>query len=54
MRTLIHKLILTLSLSLCAGFAQAIPVDLELILATDTSGSVTTTDFALRRSGDVV
>ncbi len=30
---------------------QAIPVDVELILATDTSGSVDATDFALRRDG---
>ncbi len=34
-----------------AHAAHAVPVDLELILATDTSGSVDSTDFALRRSG---
>jgi len=33
--------------------AAATAVDLELILATDTSGSVDATDFALRRSGIV-
>ncbi len=38
---------------LSAPAAQAIPVDLELILATDTSGSVDNTDFTLRRSGIV-
>jgi hypothetical protein len=31
--------------------ALAVPVDLELIIATDTSGSVDSTDFSLRRSG---
>ncbi len=44
----------TLVVAGLSGFnqsAQAIPVDLELILATDTSGSVDGTDFALRRSG---
>lgn len=39
------------SLLVAAEPAQSIPVDLELILATDTSGSVDATDFALRRSG---
>ena len=34
-----------------APSAHAVPVDLELILATDTSGSVDATDFSLRRSG---
>jgi hypothetical protein len=40
-----------LALSFAAPVAHAIPVDLELILATDTSGSVDGIDFALRRSG---
>jgi len=39
------------SLMVAVQPAKAIPVDLELILATDTSGSVDATDFALRRSG---
>lgn len=40
---------LTLAASTPAAFA--IPVDVELILATDVSGSVNATDFALRRDG---
>jgi len=40
-----------IGLLVTAQTAQAIPVDVELILATDTSGSVDGTDFALRRSG---
>jgi Protein of unknown function (DUF1194)/PEP-CTERM motif len=31
--------------------AQAVPVDLELVLAADTSGSVDGVDFALQRAG---
>ena len=42
---------LAMAFMLSAPAAQAIPVDLELILATDTSGSVDGTDFTLRRSG---
>lgn len=34
-----------------AQTVSAIPVDVELILATDVSGSVDSTDFSLRRSG---
>ena len=49
----IRKVVLASALawSFAAPVAHAIPVDLELILATDTSGSVDGTDFALRRSG---
>lgn len=36
---------------LWVGQAVAVPVDLELIIATDVSGSVDGVDFALRRSG---
>jgi hypothetical protein len=50
---LIRGCIIALGLTLSAQSVQAIPVDLELILATDTSGSVDGTDFALRRSGIV-
>ena len=35
----------------CAHSAQAVSVDLELVLAADTSGSVDGTDFALQRAG---
>jgi hypothetical protein len=34
-----------------APAVQAVPVDLELILATDVSGSIDGTDFALQRAG---
>ncbi len=51
MKNLIRNCALAAALMFSAHSAQAIPVDLELILATDTSGSVDATDFALRRSG---
>jgi len=43
--------LMMLGISGLSSTAEAIPVDLELILATDTSGSVDGADFALRRSG---
>jgi len=43
--------IISMFLLLYQQAALAVPVDLELIIATDTSGSVDSTDFALRRSG---
>lgn len=51
MNNFIPALILGGMLTAGAQSVNAIPVDLELILATDTSGSVDSTDFALRRSG---
>jgi hypothetical protein len=50
-KSLIRNSVVALGLAVSAHSAHAIPVDLELILATDTSGSVDGTDFALRRSG---
>jgi len=50
-KALIRNCMVALGLAISAQSVQAIPVDLELILATDTSGSVDGTDFALRRSG---
>ena len=50
-KTFFRCCILILALLVSAQVALAIPVDLELIIATDTSGSVDDTDFALRRSG---
>jgi hypothetical protein len=50
-KTSIRCFIVILGLLLFSQPALAIPVDLELIIATDTSGSVDTTDFTLRRSG---
>lgn len=44
-------LTLATGLALSAGTASAVPVDLELVLATDVSDSVTETDFELQRSG---
>ena len=50
-KKLVGSCSLAMAVMLSAPVAQAVPVDLELILATDTSGSVDATDFALRRSG---
>lgn len=50
-KKLVGSCSLAMAVMLSAPAAQAVPVDLELILATDTSGSVDATDFALRRSG---
>jgi hypothetical protein len=44
-------LLCILGLLVSAQVALAAPVDLEMILAIDVSGSVDGTDFALRRSG---
>jgi hypothetical protein len=44
-------LVVTGILALSAQTAPAVPVDLELVLATDVSGSVDGTDFALQRAG---
>lgn len=51
MKNFIGNGLIALGLTVSAHSVQAIPVDLELILATDTSGSVDFTDFTLRRSG---
>lgn len=51
MKRFLTKSLVVASIFVGAQTAQAVPVDLELLLATDTSGSVDGTDFALRRSG---
>ena len=44
-------LILGTTLTAISQPSHAVPVDLELLIGIDTSGSVTATDFNLRRSG---
>lgn len=52
-RNLVQSSLVALGLTLGApsAYASVINVDLELIVAIDTSGSVDATDFALRRGG---
>src|SRR5262245_41776056 len=50
-RHLATTLALAGALALSAPAARAVPVDLELVLAADASGSVDATDFALQRAG---
>lgn len=50
-KNIIRNILFTGMLFLGAQSAQAVPVDLELILAADVSGSVDSTDFALQRAG---
>lgn len=51
MRKIIASLLAGSVLALGSQTASAVAVDLELILATDVSGSVDAADFAARRSG---
>ncbi|SET35781.1 Protein of unknown function [Nitrosomonas marina] len=51
MKNRITKWIMGALLVLSVYSVHAVPVDVELILATDTSGSVDAVDFALRRDG---
>lgn len=51
MHKIIRNTVAASALLMAANTVQAVPVDVELILATDVSGSVDGTDFALRRSG---
>ena len=51
-RTLTRRLLLVVSLALAPGLALAQqPVDLELVLAVDTSSSVSADEFALQIGG---
>jgi hypothetical protein len=52
MRNLLSRLAFTLALALGVGSqAGAVPVDLELVIAIDISGSVDTSEFSLQRDG---
>ena len=50
-KILIRNSLIALGLMISAHSVHAVPVDVELILATDVSGSVDNIDFALRRDG---
>jgi hypothetical protein len=50
-RLLVRTCLVAGVVAMCAQSAQAVPVDLELVLAADVSGSIDDADFALQRAG---